>query len=1242
MGRATYLLKRQTGPVRAYDSRAQVNTTTESIVLNALPLLVLAAAYFGVAATLVPAVWRQRAGVHPLDVAVVTIFPAVGFAAAVLGAIVAHDQKPLGGHVWLIFAAAIVALLPALVFVGRWGDRGLVAGGIHRAQAAEERISLRDRELEALSAIAAALARAPTLETAARPLVEKVTELLDVGFGAVVLVDPDGKTARGVIGLLDGEPVPWWSELELDLLHEPSGIASAVFDAAPVTVYDAESSPRVSARLVEMVGAQSGAWIPIIAVDHVVGVLVAASTTEKRAFTAEELALLQTLAAETAMALERMHSAAALEQALERERLLAEIGRRIRSEHEVGEVIRAATKELRASLQLESVAVELGPEERAGVPVHVGATRHATIVLERKAPFSDAERFLVDTVARELGLALETARLLDENQRRLGQQSALLHAAQVVTSELELDVVLERLVQEVTKLLDADGADCYLYDPERGVLRCAAVHGLDASLVGFEFTADKGVAGVALRRERPVASAGFEDIERIPHPEYAAFSNAVVAPMVWAGAVRGVLGVGLKDAKRCFGRGDCDLLEAFAGLASLALRNAESFAERTRQAGVQRAFYRIASLLAEPVSLAETLTAAAQAAAEALGADVGLVLMADGARLAVVGAHELPPEMAALELPRALVEAAADGRTIAAPRLADDDRLEDEWRGLGFASLLAIPIEDSARGLVVVLYAEPHAFSVDDLELARQLGQAARGALERSRAYETERRARTLSQQLAQTTGRLSTELDPGVLLEALVEDAVTLLRAEAGSLAALDGDELEITAVTGEGAEDALGTRAPSTGWFGGDVLQLRAPVVRDDVEPSMLHGADAMLTQGYRAYVGVPVAGREGALHGVLAVYARDVRHWLEDEVEVLAALAANASVALSNAELYQRLALEHEQSVAILSNVADGIVAVDRDGRVVVWNAAAERITGVPAPEALGRTPATVLQRELESESGGTNRLVPIMRGTDEVWLSLSEALMRDPAGAVAGRIFAFRDISGERLVEQMKSDFVSTVSHELRTPLTSIYGFAETLLRRDIGFSDAERETFLRYIASESERLTRIVDALLNVARLDSGNLEVALVPTDVCSLLNDAVADAGSPADNHQFVVEFEDDVPPVQADPDKLRQVVDQLVENAVKFTPGGGLVRLEARKRPDAVEITVADEGAGIAAAQIGRIFDKFYRASDSSLPGTGLGLFIAQGLVSAMGGRIWVNSEEGAGSRFTFALPVANGTLK
>src|SRR3712207_3609220 len=161
------------------------------------------------------------------------------------------------------------------------------------------------------------------------------------------------------------------------------------------------------------------------------------------------------------------------------------------------------------------------------------------------------------------------------------------------------------------------------------------------------------------------------------------------------------------------------------------------------------------------------------------------------------------------------------------------------------------------------------------------------------------------------------------------------------------------------------------------------------------------------------------------------------------------------------------------------------------------------------------------------------------------------MRDPAGVVAGRIYAFRDISADRFVEQLKSSFVSTVSQELRRPLTSIYGFAETLLRRDVNFGEEERRTFLGYIASESERLTAIVDALLNVARLDTGDLQVNLAPTDVASVVNDVVSgvEEATAANGHRFVVGLPDEPLAAEADADKLRQVLAQLVDNAAKFS---------------------------------------------------------------------------------------------
>jgi PAS domain S-box-containing protein len=1196
-----------------------VSEATEAVIFNGVPLLLLAAAYAAVTGAILPLVWRDRARADPLDWAIVLVFPGFAMACGIFGVLVLREQEPFGGHVWLSFAAVMLALLPAVLLLARWRDRAFVVGGIRRTQEAAELVSTRDRELGAVAEISNALGRAHDLVEVSRPLVRQVTSLLDVGFAGVVLITEDGERATGVYGELNGETADWWPDLLVDLRTEPSGIASAVFDAAPVTVFDVSSSTLVSPRLAERVGAESGSWIPMIAEERVIGVLCVATTTAKRAFSIEEIALLRAIAAEAALALDRLRSAAALSEALAREQRVADIVRHVRAELDPAEVVRVAREELRRALQLDAIEITA---DRV----------HAV----RAAPLTPGEQFLVDTVEHEIGSALRTARLVSENEKRLQQQGALLHAAQVVTSELEIEIVLQRLVEEVTKLLGADAADCYLLDGERNVLRCAAVHGFDPSLVGFEFTPELGLAGAALEQTRPVSAEDYEAIAApVPHEAYQGFSRALVAPMGWAGDTRGVLGIGIRDSERTFSDSDVELLEAFASLASLALRNAESYAERTRQARVQRGFYQIASLLGEPLSLAETYDAAALAAAEALGGDFAAVLVQSPTGLALVGGHALPEAVRALELPRALSEAAADGQVLAASGIADDERFDGTWRDGPFASLLAIPVPGDG-GLVLVFFAEEREFTRDDLELAQQVAGAARGALDRSRLFEAERTARSLSQQLARTGSLLATELDPVAVLEAVVGEAVSLLGVETAALTALEGDELVVTAAVGEGADLALGARSPSTGWVAGDVVQSRVPVAYEDAAAKDgLADSDVLLAFGHRAYLGVPLAGREGALHGVLSVYAAEPRAWREEEVQALMALAANASIALFNAELYQRVAVEREQSVAILANIADGIVAVDRDGHVVLWNRAAAEITGVPASEAIGRTPAQVLQRDLESESGGTNRLIAIPRGDQDVWLSLSEAVMRDPAGAVSGRIFAFRDISAEHLVEQMKSDFVSTVSVELRTPLTSIYGFAQTLLREDVAFGEVERRTFLEFIARESERLTAIVDALLNVARLDTGDLTVSLTPTDVAAVVSEVVSSAPQSANGHRFVADLDVQGDAVQADPDKLRQVLDQLVSNAVKYSPEGGTVTVSARRIEDTVEVAVADEGVGIPQSERERIFSKFYKAGGAQ--GTGLGLFIAQGLVREMGGRMWVDSEEGRGSRFAFELPLA-----
>jgi len=1118
---------------------------------------------------------------------------------------------------------------------------------------------LRERELVSLRRIASDLARAGDVEAVVRTLLDEIASLFEVGFVALTFVSEDGREASGFLARSHGEDVDWWRDVRVDLGNEASGIASAVFEAAAFAVYDVAGSSRVSARLAEAVGAKSAAYIPLVSEERVIAVISVATTDDFHAFSTDDLAAMQALASEATIALERTRSALALRDALERERLLASIARRLRTELDLRAALDATVEQTgravdgtHCSIELAGAVVaewgEAGEEEPAtSTPIVVHGETVGAVVAHRRPsrPWTKSDANLLEAVAAEAALAIRLGRLLEENRDRLEQQTSLLRAAQVLSGALELDDVLQRLADEVARLLGADAADCYLY--ENGTLRCAAVHGLDSSLVGFEFPATRGLAGVAIREGRPLALGEYAELEEgVPHEAYRSFTDAVVAPMRWSEEIQGVLGAGRTDGQPFTAR-DIEAIEAFAGLASLALRNAETFTRSARQARVQRGFYRIASILGQSLSRTATLDAVAQAASEALGGDVAAVLMPQRGRLTVAGSHELPPSFPeSLAGDGTLARAAAEGRIVAAPRLADDDRIPDEWRSSGYGAMLAIP--EQSGGIVAVFFAGEHLFTDDDLELARHLADATRGALERSELFEAERSARALAQQLTRTGRLLTTELDPAAVLDEVVQQAPELVNADACAIRVLEDNELVVHAAAGAGADAALGSRSPSSSWLSGDVVQSRAPVVLENAtEDARLIEIDPMLAAGNSAYLGVPLAGPEGAPLGVLAVYCEEPRPWREEEVEAMLALAASTSAAMSNAELYQRVALEKERSFAILANIADGIVAVDREGMVVLWNQAAEQITGIPAEDALGRTPADVLQRTLESGSDTPvgDRLVPIVRGREEVWLSVTEAVMRDPASAVAGRIFAFRDISSDRLVEQMKSDFVSTVSHELRTPLTSIYGFAETLLRQDVLFGEEERRTFLRYIASESQRLTGIVDALLNVARLDTGDLQVNLSATDVRDVVGEVVETVeGAGANGHRVVVDLPDEPLPANADPDKLRQVCSILLDNALRYSPDGGTVTVGVERKQDTVEVSVADEGIGIPQSDQEQIFRKFYRGADAETRvgqgGTGLGLFIARGLVTAMGGRIWVESREGEGSTFAFELPAVGIT--
>jgi PAS domain S-box-containing protein len=1120
-----------------------VSQPNQALWFDAVPLLVVGAVYLG--ATAVHGRRLARRGDRSLvALSPLSVLPVVGVAALSYGIVLTVERESPVGGVWPTFGLSVLLAVPALLVLSI-------------VRIPEEKAPF--GELQSRAAASAVLGSTTDAGAVAAALLDQVERLAGVELTALFLVDHETRIATGVLGRVNGRPLEWIPESCIDLDSEPSGVGTAVFEASAFAVFDAPASKIVSRRLAEATQAKSVAFVPLIAEERVIAVLVAGSVSKPRAFPSEELTLLQAIAAEAALALDRTRSNSALADALQRERVVAKISARVRSELDIDDLLRVAVEETGTSLGVDRCFIRLG---------RVGGVPTAQWQAPGFDPIKSSRYLAVSNLATRRGATV---------------------AIEDVANAPELD---------------------------------------DASLGGRQPLLDLG-------------------------------SRAVLAvPMGPEDELIGVLSFHRSNPRR-WSNEDIAMAETVAREIGLAVRVAELLRENKRRIAQQSAFFRIAAMLGQPLSLQETGRALAEAANDALGGSWAAVLLPQSERLELVDPSGLPDVLAkalADGLPDSadcLRAAAQEGRVLASPAVRQDDRFEPAWRKLaeasGYRSLLGIPAASprmERAGLVIVFFAEERLFTDEDLELAIHLGDAARSALARSELFEAERTARALSQQLAHTGGVLATELDPAAVLDEVVQQAAVLLSADACAVRTVEDDELVVSAAWGKGAEDAVDTRFPVTGRLSGDVFQSRSPLAVDDAaSDDRLLGADAILLAGYSAYLGVPLSGPEGTLAGVLAVYAAKPRRWRAEEIEALLALAANTSAALSNAELYSRVSLEKERSVAILANIADGIVAVDRDGKVVLWNAAAQEITGVPQEEAIGLTTVQVLQRELESGEGETpsgQRLVSIMRGSEEVWLSLSEAVMTDPLGGVAGRIFAFRDISADLMVEQVKSDFVAAVSHELRTPLTSIYGFAETLLRQDIPFGEEERRTFLGYIASESERLTEIVDQLLNVARLDAGDLQVELGRIDVGSVVSEVVetVEESGLMNGHRFELELPTEPLAAEADPDKVRQVFNILVENALRYSPQGGTVTVGARRNADCVEVRVADEGIGIPASERERIFRKFYRAESAArdgAAGTGLGLFIAKELVTAMGGRIWVDSIEGEGSSFSFELPVA-----
>lgn len=500
-------------------------------------------------------------------------------------------------------------------------------------------------------------------------------------------------------------------------------------------------------------------------------------------------------------------------------------------------------------------------------------------------------------------------------------------------------------------------------------------------------------------------------------------------------------------------------------------------------------------------------------------------------------------------------------------------------------------------------------------------------------------------------------------VLRLIVANASQVLEGARCSVA-LFGDKPDDTTTmsSADGRSDDLARASVN---FDRDVAQWVAhygkPVLSRDVKQDSRFGYASGLP--ILSLISVPLFLGDEAI-GALVATSSEKDAFSTEDANLLSAFGDQAAVAVSNARLYDQLVQEQRRIAqlyqhveerrneleAILRGIGDGVIVTDPDLHLLLMNPVATRIfqvkpdvaSSVPLTELIPHQELTLLfQEALQGEEGAVVREISLSPEgqAPAIYQALASPVL-GAGGQVRGVATVLRDITTQKELERMKSNFLSVVSHELKTPLHSIKGFVDIILMGKTGEVNATQADFLTTVQDQATHLQTLIDDLLEFSRLDSGQVKLHLTEVSIAEVAS-AVSDKLKPLADQgelQIINEVSLDIPTIEADRMRIEQVLTNLVQNAIKFTPPSGSVTLRAQDLGEEVQLSVSDTGIGIPTNELQRIFDRFYQVDSGPTRhyrGTGLGLTISKHIVEYHRGRIWAESTEGKGSTFFFVLP-------
>ena len=506
--------------------------------------------------------------------------------------------------------------------------------------------------------------------------------------------------------------------------------------------------------------------------------------------------------------------------------------------------------------------------------------------------------------------------------------------------------------------------------------------------------------------------------------------------------------------------------------------------------------------------------------------------------------------------------------------------------------------------------------------------------------------------------------LETEKILNDTLDKSLEILDFDVGYIRTLDAEKknLIVRVARGLSSPEFLSTSFPLESpdpIVGKIVFKTQKPYIGTDIRKDPMFQARTMEKEGVISLAMVPIVSKQRAM-GFIAVGSKKFHKFTKREVRLLVAFSSQLGSALENAQLYDEVNKEKAYIENLVDNAGDAIISANVEDRILTWNHGAEVIFGYTKEETVGQSLTILLPAhcagELE-EIRDKVRLTGVIRNLEVrrirkdgiiIEASLAVSPIRDKNDNVIGFLHLARDVTEKKRYEQrlkeldkMKSAFVSNVSHELRTPLTAIKASADNMLDRLIGDLNGKQVGYLTRIKSNSDRLARLINDLLDLSTIEAGKIDLRPTNLPLVTLVKEA-AESLRPVAAEKVInltVMSADPGVIAWADRDKVIQVLMNLIGNALKFTPTGGKVTIAVTKNSAAwMQISVTDTGPGIPAEEVNKVFGRFYQigqAGTQKTQGTGLGLAISKALVEMHGGKIWVESEAGKGSTFSFTLP-------